>query len=52
MPTGNRLIGWTDSTPLDAQAAPTGGQPLLMGAFDLSALTEVVTLLTRNGGLD
>jgi hypothetical protein len=43
---------WTDWAPLDAQAAPTGGQPLLIDAFALSALTELVTLLTRNGGLD
>jgi Family of unknown function (DUF5372) len=43
---------WTDWAPLDAQAAPTGGQPLLIDAFGLLALTEFVTLLTRNGGLD
>ena len=43
---------WTDWAPLDAQAAPTGGQPLLIDAFGLSALTELVTLLTGNGGLD
>ena len=43
---------WTDWAPLDAQAAPTGGQPLLIDAFALLALTEFVTLLTRNGGLD
>jgi hypothetical protein len=42
---------WTDWAPLDAQAAPTDG-PLLIDAFGLSALTEFVTLLTRNGGLD
>ena len=28
------------------------GQPLLIDAFGLLALTEFVTLLTRNGGLD
>jgi len=43
---------WTDWAPLDAQAAPTGGQSLLIDAFGLSTLTELVTLLTRNGGLD
>ena len=43
---------WTDWAPLDAQAAPTGGQLLLIDAFGLSTLTELVTLLTRNGGLD
>jgi len=43
---------WTDWAPLDAQAAPTDGQPLLIDAFGLSALTELVTLLTRNDGLD
>ena len=43
---------WTDWAPLDAQAAPTGGQPLLVDAFGLLALTELVTLLTYNGGLD
>jgi hypothetical protein len=43
---------WTDWAPLDARAAPTGGQPLLIDAFGLLALTEFVTLLTRNGGLD
>ena len=43
---------WTEWAPLDAQAAPTGGQPLLIDAFGLSALTEFVTLLTGNGGLD
>jgi hypothetical protein len=43
---------WTDWAPLDAQAAPTGDQPLLIDAFALSALSELVTLLTRNGGLD
>ena len=43
---------WTDWAPLDAQAAPTGGQPLLIDAFALSALAELVALLTRNGGLD
>ena len=43
---------WTDWAPLDAQAAPTGGQPLLIDVFGLSALTELVTLLTRNDGLD
>jgi hypothetical protein len=43
---------WTDWAPLDAQAAPTDGQPLLIDAFGLLALTEFVTLLTRNGGLD
>jgi hypothetical protein len=42
---------WTDWAP-DAQAAPTGGQLLLIDAFGLSTLTELVTLLTRNGGLD
>jgi hypothetical protein len=43
---------WTDWAALDAQAAPTGSQPLLIDAFGLLALTELVTLLTRNGGLD
>jgi hypothetical protein len=43
---------WTDWAPLDAQAAPTGGQPLLIDAFGLSTLTELVTLLTGNGRLD
>jgi hypothetical protein len=43
---------WTDWAPLDGQAAPTDGQPLLIDAFGLLALTEFVTLLTRNGGLD
>jgi hypothetical protein len=43
---------WTDWAPPDAQAAPTDGQPLLIDAFGLLALTEFVTLLTRNGGLD
>ena len=43
---------WTDWAPLDAEAAPTGGQLLLIDAFGLSTLTELVTLLTRNGGLD
>jgi Family of unknown function (DUF5372) len=42
---------WTDWAPLDAQAAPTG-QPLLIDAFGLLALTEFVTSLTRNDGLD
>ena len=41
---------WTDWAPLDAQAAPTGGQPLLIDALGLLALAEFVTLLTRNGG--
>src|SRR3981081_752246 len=36
---------------LDGQAAPTGGQPLLIDAFGLSALTELVTLLTGTVGL-
>src|SRR5260370_37651675 len=37
---------WTDWAPLDAQAAPTG-QPLLIDAFGLLALTACVKLLTR-----
>ena len=41
---------WTDWAPLDAQVAPTDGQPLLIDAFGLLALTEFVTLLTGNGG--
>jgi hypothetical protein len=42
---------WTDWAQLDAQAAPTG-QPLLIDAFGLLALTEFVTSLTRNDRLD
>jgi Family of unknown function (DUF5372) len=41
---------WTDWAPLDAQAAPTGSQSLLIDAFGLLALAEFVTLLTGNGG--
>ena len=40
---------WTDWAPLDAQAAPAGSQLLLIDAFGLLALTELVTLLTRKG---
>jgi Family of unknown function (DUF5372) len=43
---------WTDWTLLDAQAAPTGSRPLLIDAFGLLALTELVRSLTDNGGLD
>jgi hypothetical protein len=44
---------WTDWAQLDAQtAAPIGVQPLLIDAFGLLALTELVTLLTPNVGLD
>jgi hypothetical protein len=43
---------WTDWAPLDAQAAPTGSQPLLIDGFGLLALAEFVTLLTGNVGLD
>ena len=44
---------WTDWALLNAQAAPPPGrQPLLIDAFGLLALTELVTLLTHNGGLD
>ena len=43
---------WTDWAQLDAQAAPTDGQPLLIDAFGLLALIKLVTLLTPNGGLD
>jgi hypothetical protein len=41
---------WTDWAPLDAQAAPPGRLPLLIDAFGLLALTELVMLLTPNGG--
>jgi hypothetical protein len=43
---------WTDWVPLDAQKTPPGHQPLSIDAFGLLALTELVTLLTLNGGLD
>jgi hypothetical protein len=43
---------WTDWAPLGAQAAPTGGQRLLIDAFGLLALTEFVTSLTGNAGVD
>ena len=41
---------WTDWAPLDAQATSPGRQPLLIDAFGLLALTELVMLLTPNGG--
>ena len=43
---------WTDWAPPDAQVTPIGGQPLIIDAFGLLALTELVTSLTRKGGLD
>src|SRR6478736_4140714 len=42
---------WTNWAPLDEHAAHPGRQPLLIDAFGLLALTELVTLLTH-GGLD
>ena len=41
---------WTDWAPPGTQTAPTGVQPLLVDAFGLLALTELVTRLTRNDG--
>jgi hypothetical protein len=35
---------WTDWAPLDAQAAPTGSQSLLIDAFGLLALKAVDSL--------
>jgi hypothetical protein len=43
---------WTDWTLLDAQAAPTDDRPLLIDAFGLLALAELVRSLTGNGRLD
>jgi Family of unknown function (DUF5372) len=43
---------WTDWASLDALAAPPGRQPLLIDGFGLLALTELVTLLMPDCGLD
>ena len=43
---------WTDWAPPDAQVTCADGQPLITDAFGLLALTELVTLLTPNDGLD
>src|SRR3982074_456043 len=42
---------WTDWATPGAQTAPTGVQPLLVDAFGLLGLAELVTRLTRNDGL-
>src|ERR1700681_3112587 len=41
---------WTDWAPPGTQSAPTGVQPLLVDAFGLLGLVELVTRLTRNDG--
>ena len=41
---------WTDWAPPGTQTAPTGVQPLLVDAFGLLGLAELVTRLTRNDG--
>src|SRR5260370_27211976 len=41
---------WTDWAPPGAQTAPTGVQPLLVDAFGLLGLAELVARLTRNDG--
>jgi hypothetical protein len=38
---------WTDWASPDSQTAPGGGEPLLIDAFGLLALTELVTSLKR-----
>src|ERR1700730_10742549 len=41
---------WTDWAPPGTQSAPTGVQPLLVDAFGLLGLVELVTRLIRNDG--
>src|SRR5258707_13070337 len=41
---------WTDWASPGTQTAPTGVQPLLVDAFGLLGLAELVTRLTRNDG--
>jgi uncharacterized protein DUF5372 len=38
---------WTDWASPDSQTGPGGGEPLLIDAFGLLALTELVTSLKR-----
>jgi hypothetical protein len=42
---------WTDWAPPGASAV-SAGKSLMIDAFGLLSLTELVTSLTRNGGLD
>src|SRR5262252_2857180 len=41
---------WTDWAPRNAQVAATDGQPLIIDAFGLVALNELVVSLTRKRG--
>jgi hypothetical protein len=41
---------WTDWGPPNAQVTPAGGQPLIIDAFDLLALNDLVAALSRKRG--
>jgi hypothetical protein len=41
---------WTDWAPPGTETVPSGVQPLLVDAFGLLGLAELVTRLTRNDG--
>jgi hypothetical protein len=41
---------WTDWATPDAQVTPTGAQPLIIDAFGLLALNELIASLTRKRG--
>jgi hypothetical protein len=43
---------WTDWAPPNAHVTPTGGQPLIIDAFGLLALNELIASLPANVGLD
>ena len=44
------LREWTDWAPPNAHVAATDGQPLIIDAFGLVALNELVVSLTRKRG--
>jgi Family of unknown function (DUF5372) len=41
---------WTDWATPDAQVTPTGAQPLIIDAFGLLALNELIASLTHKRG--